>query len=140
MKRARCLTLGVTVLLAAGCSGTLYLATDGPAPRPPAEVFECVKGQIPQLGYTQTSIDAEDQRITARRYDKDARYADSRYRRTIDRLVAEVAGSSEGGARLKIEAHTFVELTTQRGPTEIEQEASAAAKAAAQKLRDECGR
>jgi hypothetical protein len=126
-------------LLAAGCSGTLYLATDGRTPRPPAETFECVKVQVPLLGYSQTSIDVEDYRITARKYDKNARYADTRYRRTIERLVAEVAGSPEG-TRLKIEAHTFVELATQRGPTEIEQEASAEVKAAAEKLREECGR
>ena len=49
------------------------------------EVFECVKGQIPALGYTQTSIDVEDHRITARKYDKEARYADSRFRRMIER-------------------------------------------------------
>jgi hypothetical protein len=128
------------LLLAAGCGGTLYLAANGRSPRPPVEVFDCVKGQVPVLGYTQTSIDVEDHRITARRYDKEARYADSRFRRMIDRLTVEVAGSAEGGAVLKVGAHTFAELATQRGPTEIEQEASPAVKEAARKLLDECGR
>lgn len=104
------------------------------------EVFECVKGQIPALGYTQTSIDVEGHRISARKYDRDARYADTRFRRMIERLTFEVAGSPEGGAVLKVGAHTFAELATQRGPTEVEEEASPAVKEAAQKVLDECGR
>jgi hypothetical protein len=132
--------LGVPLLLAAGCGGTLYLAANARSPRAPAEVFECVKGQIPALGYTQTSIDTEDHRISARKFDKDARYADTRFRRMIERLTVEVAGSAEGGAVLKVGAHTFAELTTQRGPTEIEEEASPAVREAARKLLDECGR
>ena len=134
------LDVSLLLVLSAGCGGTLYLAANSRSPRPPAEVFECVKGQIPALGYTQTSIDVEDHRMTARKYDPQARYADSRFRRMIERLTVEVAGSAEGGATLKVGAHTFAELATQRGPTEIEQEASPAVKEAAQKLLDECGR
>ena len=131
--------MSLLLLLSAGCGGTLYLAANSRSPRPPAEVFECVKGQIPVLGYTQTSIDVEDHRMTARKYDPQARYADSRFRRMIERLIVEVSGSGEG-ATLKVGAHTFAELATQRGPTEIEQEASPAVKEAAQKLLAECGR
>jgi hypothetical protein len=131
---------GACLLLAAGCSGTLYLAANGRSPRPPVAVFECVKGQIPALGYTQTSIDVEDHRISARKYDREARYADTRFRRMIERLTVEVEGSPEGGAVLKVGAHTFAELATQRGPTEVEQEASPAVKEAARKLLEECGR
>jgi hypothetical protein len=128
------------LLLAVGCGGTLYLAANGKSPRAPAEVFECVKVQVPALGYTQTSIDVEDHRMTARKYDREARYADSRFRRMIERLTVDVRGGAEAGAVLRVEGHTFAELATQRGPTEVEQEASEAVKDAARKLVEECGR
>ena len=133
------LGLSVAALLSVGCGGTLYLKTDGRSPHPPVETFECVKSRLPILGYTQTSIDVESHRITARRYDREARYADSRFQRTIERLTIEIESVAEGGAGLRIEAHTFVELATHRGPTEIEQEASPGVRAAAQSLREACG-
>lgn len=131
--------LSAAALLSAGCGGTLYLATEGRSPRPPVETFECVQGRLPVLGYTQTSNDVESHRITARKYDREARVADSRFQRMIDRLTIEIGDSPEGGARLRIVAHTFVELATQRGPTEIEREASPGSRAAAQSLREACG-
>ena len=133
------LAISASVLLSVGCGSTLYLAANGQSPRPPVEVFDCVKSQILVLGYTQTSIDVENHRITARKYDREARFADSRFQRMIERLTIEVGSSAEGDAYLKIEAHTFAELATQRGPTEIEQEASSAVRAAGQALLEACG-
>ena len=121
MLRPSSLGLSVAVLLSVGCGSTLYLTTDGRSPRSPVETFECVKSRLPVLGYTQTSIDVENHRITARKYDREARFADSRFQRMIERLTIEVGSSAEGGADLRIGAHTFAELATQRGPTEIEQ-------------------
>lgn len=131
--------LSAAVLLTVGCGSTLYLTADGRSPRPPVEAFECVKSRIPVLGYAQTSIDAESHRITARKYDREARYADSRFQRMIERLTIEIESSPEGGARLRIDAHTFVELATHRGPTEIELDASPGVRAAAQSLLEACG-
>ena len=133
------LALSASLLLPAGCGGTLYLAINGTSPRPPVEVFDCVKSQIVVLGYTQTSIDVEDHRLTARKYDREARLADTRFQRMIDRLLVEVGSSAQGSTRVKIGAHTFAEVATQRGPTEIEQDASPAVKAAAQALLEACG-
>ena len=127
------------MLLSVGCGGTLYLAANGRSPRPPVEVFDCVKSQILVLGYTQTSLDVESLRITARKHDREARFADSRFQRMIERLTIEVGSSAEGGADLRIGAHTFAELATQRGPTEIEQDASPGVRAAAQALLEACG-
>jgi hypothetical protein len=139
MLRPCCLVLSAFLPLSFGCGSTLYLAANGRSPRPPVEVFDCVKRQILVLGYTQTSIDVEDHRITARKYDREARFADSRFHRMIERLAIEVGSSSEGGALLRIGAHTFAELATQRGPTEIEQSASPAVRAAAHALLEACG-
>ena len=133
------LAISASLLSSAGCGGTLYLAANGRSPRPPVEVFDCVKSQILVLGYTQTSIDVENHRITARKYDREARFADSRFQRMIDRLTIEVGSSDGGGAHLRIDAHTFAELATQRGPTEIEQDASSAVRAAGHALLEACG-
>ncbi len=108
------------------------------SPRPPVEVFDCVRNQIPVLGYAQTSMDVEGHRVTARKYEWETRYADSRFRRMIERLSIEIV-KAEAGAQLKIEAHTFAELMTQRGPTEVEQQASPGVQAAAKALLEACG-
>ena len=139
MRRPACLALCASLLLPAGCGSTLYLAIKGTSPRPPVEVFDCVKGQILVLGYTQTSSDVEDHRITARKYDSGTRLADTQFRRMIERLLIEVGKSAQGSTQLKIDAHTFAELATQRGSTEIEQDASPAVRAAAQTLLEACG-
>jgi hypothetical protein len=139
MSRAGRLALSVSLLLPSGCGSTLYLATNSRSPRPAAEVFNCVKEQVPALGFAQTSLDAEDHRLTGRRYDREARFADSRFQRMIERLVVEVRGSPEGGALLEVQAHTFAEVLTQRGPTEVEQNASPGVKEAARKLLEACG-
>jgi hypothetical protein len=139
MLRLPCRGLTALLFLPAGCGGTLYLALNGTSPRPPVEVFDCVKSQILVLGYTQTSSDVETHRITARKYDWGARFADSRFQRMIERLTIEVGSATDGGARLKIGAHTFAELATQRGPTEFEQSASPAVREAGQALLQTCG-
>lgn len=126
------------MLLSVGCGSTLYLAVAGTSPRPPVEVFDCVRSQIPILGYDQTSTDVEAHRITARKYDWETRLADSQFRRMVERLSIEI-GKAEAGAQLKIGAHTFAELMTQRGPTEVERQASAGVKAAAQSIMEACG-
>ena len=138
--RPRHLGVAVWVLPLAGCAGTLYLAMDGTAPRPAVEVVDCVKGQIGVLGYTQTSHDVEKHRITAQKYDWDTRRSDTQFRRMIDRLKIEVRDSADKIAHLKVEAHSFADLATQRGPTEVENDASPAVKAAAQALMDACGK
>jgi len=139
MLRHCCLALSASLLLPAGCTSTLYLAINGTSPRPPVEVFDCVRSQILVLGYTPTSFDVQDHRITARKYDWETHLADSRFRRMTERLLIEVGNSGQGSTHLRIGAHTFAELATQRGPTEIEQNASPAVRAAAQALLEACG-
>ena len=69
MPGTSCLALIACLLLPAGCGGTLYLAMNGTSPRPPAEVFDCVRQQIPVLGFDQASLDVDAQRLTARKND-----------------------------------------------------------------------
>lgn len=129
----------VLAMLPSACSATLYVSLNGKPARQPAEVFECVKQQIPGLGYAQASVDAEAYRVRALKYDWESRSADTQFRRRVDRLSIEVQGASAAPTVLKIEAHTFAEYVTQRGPTEVEESASAGVKAAAHSLLEACG-
>ncbi len=131
--------LTVILLLPAGCGSTLYKVLKAPSPRPPADAFDCVKGQITAIGYVQDSIDVDAGRINARKYDWTTRSADTQFRRMVDRLSVEIAEVQPGGTELRVGAHTFAELVTVRGPTEVERSASPGAKAAAQALLDACG-
>lgn len=125
--------------LPGGCGSTFYLTTERASARAPAEVFQCVTTEVPALGYTQASIDVDARRITARKYDWETRIADSQFRRIVERLSIEVRASGTNGATLVVAAHTMAEYATQRGPTEIEREASSGVKAAAQALIERCG-
>lgn len=139
MLRPACFALSALALLQGGCGSALYLKVNGSVPRARAEVFDCAKSQIQVLGYDQDSLDKDAFRLTAHKPDYETRMADTQFRRMMDRLAIEVGKPTDAGVRLKIEAHTFAELMTQRGPTNVEREASPAARAAAQALLDACG-
>jgi hypothetical protein len=125
----------------AACSNaplTTSLTAASPAPAP--DVFACVRQQIKAIDFTQTSVDLAEQRVTARRYDETQRRSNTQFRRVVDRLEVEAAPS--GGATpttLKVEARTFAEYATQRGPTEEQERTSETANRAAQTLVDRCG-
>jgi hypothetical protein len=104
----------------------------------PDEVFACVKRQLASLDYKQSSIDVDDRRITANKYDTEARRADVQFRRLVHRLEVEVAPDAGGQTSIGVQSHTFAEYVTHRGPTEVEEKAADQVKADAQKLLDAC--
>ena len=104
----------------------------------PDQVFECVRRQLPTLGYKQSSIDVDERRITGSKYDTEARRADVQFRRLVHRLAVEVGPDASGQTSIDVQSHTFAEYTTQRGPTEVEEQASGEVKEDAQKLLDSC--
>ncbi len=127
-------------LLSAGCGSTLYLAMKATSPRPPAEVFDCVKSQLPVLDYDQNSIDVKRLRLTARKSNVGTQVSDARLEKNFDLLEIQVTKSSDGGAQLSVGAHSFERVSTQAGPWQSEIEASPAVKADAQKLLEACGK
>jgi hypothetical protein len=142
MAAGPCLPIAVLAMLAmvqGGCGSTLYQSMKAVSPRPPADAFDCVKAQIAAVGYAQDSIDVEARRINARKYDWTAREADTQFRRIVERLAVEIVEAPSGGSELRVGAHTFAELATQRGPTEVERTASAGVKAAAEAIVAACG-
>ena len=104
----------------------------------PDESFNCVKRQLSALGYKQTSIDVDAHRISGSKVDETSRRADTQFRRMLNKLDAEVAAQADGQTSIEVQARTFAEYTTQRGPTEVEEKPSSEVRSSAQRLLERC--
>jgi hypothetical protein len=130
-------------LLTAGCAGgqmtSSYLAA---SPSPLPDVFACVRGQLKANKFDQTSIDVNDNRLTARKYDETVTRPDVSFRRLVNRLEIDVAPGAGGDTvtTVAVKARTFAETMNQRGPTETQEQTSPTANAAAKAVVDSCGR
>jgi hypothetical protein len=128
-----------TLLLLPACSQHYAAPSSVQTSAAPDAAFDCVKRQLPILEYKQSSIDVAEHRITAQRYDTEARRPDVQFRRVIHRMEIEVGANAGGQTSIDVKSHTFAEYTTQRGPTEVEEKASAEVKEDAEKLLKACG-
>jgi hypothetical protein len=133
----------VGALLLAGCAvggGQLAHNTSAASAAPAPDAFECARNQIKAVGFTQSSYDTDELRLTARRNDETARRPDVQFRRMVDKLEVDVSPGSGGEmSRITVVARTFAELTTHRGPTEEEEKPSETVRAAAKTILDKCG-
>ena len=127
--------------LLAGCAGGKYAQSVSVASAAPApDAFACVRDQLKAVGFTQSSYDTEELRVTARKFNESVRRSDVQFRRLTDRLEIDVAPGSGGEvSRITVVARTFIELTTHRGPTEEEERPSETVRTAAQAIADKCG-
>jgi hypothetical protein len=66
------------------------------------------------------------------------RRSDTQFRRLLNKLDVEVAPAADGQTSIDVQAHTFAEYTTQRGPTEVEEKSSADVNSASQELLTRC--
>ena len=127
-------------LALAGCAGgvrTTSLSGTSPAPAPDA--FECLRNELKGVGFAQTSYDTDELRITARKFDETARRPDVTFRRLVDRLEIQVApGTGDAVTNIAVDAKTFAEYNTHRGPTEEQEKTSATAQDAARTLIQKC--
>ena len=129
-----------TLLILGACGGGRFYSTLTASPATsPAEVMDCTRAQLRSLGYSMTSYDEVDFRMTARKADNDVKRPDPQFRRNLDRLEIQAAPGSDGKTTLTVTAHTFAEFETHRGPTEEEERASAGARQSAQAIVDSCG-
>lgn len=137
MRSPAALVALVTLL---GCGNAPYATTlTAASPSPAPDVFQCARNQLKAIRFDQTSIDVEDQRLTARKFDDTARRADVQFRRLVDRLEIEAAPGTGGAVTtLRITPRTFAEYTTQRGPTEVQEKTSPTAQSAAETLLQKC--
>jgi hypothetical protein len=137
------LTLAPILLSLAGaaCAANRPITTtvqaDATAPAP--EAFACVRDQLKALGYKQESYDVDEQRVTVRKYDENARRPDTQFRRLVEKIYVDVSpGTSGAVTNMKAEASTFAELTTQRGPTLVQEPTSETTKRDAKTVLDRC--
>jgi hypothetical protein len=126
-------------LLGACRAGTQWANLTAAPTSSPADVIACARSRVDTLGYQLLSLDATENRVTARRFDTSVHRADPRYRRNVDRLEIEAAPAADGKTSLHVIGRSFAEFETARGPTEEEERASANVREAAQAIVDRCG-
>ena len=135
--RYRVLVAGILAL--AGCGQKTYSSSVSTrTAAAPDETFACVKKQLGELGYKQTSLDAAENRITSVKVDYKTRRPDTQFRRMLNKLDVEVAAEADGQTGIKALGRTFAEYTTQRGPTEEEEKPSEQVKSDAATLLERC--
>jgi uncharacterized lipoprotein YajG len=135
--RSRALLVGAFVLT--GCGQKTFSApVTGRTSAGPEETYACVKKQLGELGYKQTSNDASEFRVTANKFDYESRRADVQFRRMVNKLDVSVAAESDGQTGIQVEGSTFAEYSTHRGPTEVQEKASAEVNADAAQLIERC--
>jgi hypothetical protein len=127
-----------TLLLLPACAQRYAAPASVQSSAAPDEVFQCVKRQLADLDYKQSSIDVDEHRVSGTKYDTEARRADVQFRRLAHRIEVQVGPDAGGQTTLGVTSHTFAEYTTQRGPTEVEEKAADQVKSDAQKLLDAC--
>jgi hypothetical protein len=129
----------VTALALPACGQKSFSApVNGRTAAAPEEAFACVRKQLGELGYRQTSNDAAERRLTGSKFDYETRRADVQFRRMVNKLDVEVAAEADGQTGINVEGRTFAEYTTQRGPTEEQEKASSQVNADAAKLIERC--
>ena len=129
--------LGAAVFLA-GCGKTLSTPVSTATSAGPDETFACVKKQLGELGYRQSSSDVTEHRITTTKIDSKSRRPDTQFRRILNKLDVDVSAAATGQTSIEVLPRTFAEYTTQRGPTEVQEQASELVKADAQQLLERC--
>lgn len=129
--------LGAAVLLA-GCGKALSAPVSTRTSAAPDDTFACVKKQLGELDYRQSSSDVPEHRITATKIDSESRRPDVQFRRILNKLDVDVSATADGQTSIEVLPRTFAEYTTQRGPTEEQEKASELVKADAQQLLERC--
>jgi hypothetical protein len=129
--------LGAAVLLA-GCGKALSTPISTATSAGPDDTFACVKKQLGELGYRQSSSDVAEHRITATKIDSKSRRPDTQFRRILNKLDVDVSAAATGQTSIEALPRTFAEYTTQRGPTEVQENASEQVKSDAQLLLERC--
>ena len=131
------LFFGGTLLLAA-CAQSYAAPASARTSVSPEETFGCARREMAELGYKQSSVDVDARRISGTKVDTKSRRPDTQFRRVLDKLEVEVAPQADGQTGIDIRGRTFAEYTTQRGPTEVEEKASAEVQAATKQLLQRC--
>src|SRR4051812_9089845 len=93
-------------LLLAGCAQRLATPANAKTSAGPEETFDCVKQQLKDLGYKQSSIDVDAHRISGTKIDDKTRRADTQFRRMLNKIDVEVAPQADGQTGIQILGRT----------------------------------
>lgn len=130
------------ILVAAlgACAGrSLTTAGSATSPTPAPDVFSCIRQQIKSAGFAQESYDESELRVVAHKYDENVRRPDTQFRRLVDRIAFDVSpAGGDSVTSVSAQASTFVQLVTQRGPTEEQERTSEMAKETARTILTRC--
>jgi hypothetical protein len=128
----------VTAVILAACGQALSSPISTRTSAGPEDTYACVKKQLGELGYKQTSYEATEFRVAATKLDTKSRRPDVQFRRVHNKLDVKVAAEADGQTSIEALPRTYAEYTTQRGPTEEQEKASDQVKSDAQQLLERC--
>jgi hypothetical protein len=128
----------VCALVLSACGQTLSTPVSVRTSAGPEDTFACVRKQLGELGYRQTSYDATEYRVNATKFDLESRRSDVQFRRIHNKLDVDIAAEADGQTSIRVLPRTFAEYTTQRGPTEEQEKASELVKADTNTLLERC--
>jgi tRNA nucleotidyltransferase (CCA-adding enzyme) len=122
-----------------GCGGgALYHVGSVSAAMGPQDSYDCVRKQLKAMKYKEESHDDDAHRVIARKENTELAVSATTLRKTFDQLVTEIHADASGTTVIKVEAHSFREYQTARGPTVDEQEATQLVQADASELLKQC--
>ena len=126
------------LLLLGACGGTQYTTLTASPSAGPAAVIDCVRSQFGKLDYQQIAYDVRGHRVVAKKTDPTANRADPEFLRLVNQIEAQ-ATTEAAGSGLKLVAHTIGQFSTHRGPTDVEEKASAQVNRDAETILQACG-
>lgn len=127
----------LALALVTGCAGSLYNHYAGPAVKPAAEVYECVKDQMKTLGYTRKQFNEQDRWYLAEKVTHEE-VSSGLYKQTVHVLDTRVKQTAANPATLDIVARTFDVFATARGDDRQERKAAERVQADARTLGQAC--
>ena len=128
-----------TLLLLGACGGgTQYTTLTASPSAGPAAVIDCVRSQFGKLDYQQIAYDVRGHRVVAKKTDPTVNRADPEFLRLVNQIEAQ-ATTEANGTGLKVVAHTIGQYSTHRGPTDVEEKASAQVNRDAETILQTCG-
>lgn len=133
----RMLLAGALALFACGQKSYSTPVT-GSTAAGPGDTFACIKKQLGELGYKQTSNDVDEFRVTATKLDYKTRRPDVQFRRIANKLDVDVAAEANGQTGIRVLGRTFADYMTHRGPTEQEEKPSEQVQADTKALLERC--
>lgn len=131
--------LPFALILASGCSGTLYTHYAGPVASQPNDVYACVQEQMKTLGYTRKQFNESERWFVGEKITKEG-VSSGLYKQTIHTIDTRVKPSANGPATLDIIARTFDEFATARGDDRQERKASERVQIDARTLGQACAK